>query len=844
MKAFHTIAVPHNDIITKKLTMDVFAADLWDTFQNRGSDEYTDHKIFFKKTHMTTNLKSILNGVQNRLEGKGGDGFQHIETPFGGGKTHALIAMYHYSKQWGAKPVVIVGTAMSPDDTVWGMIEKQLCGKIDKLSGNLAPGREKLREVLSMHKSVLILIDELLPYVSVAAGVKISDTTLATQTITFIQQLSEVISTLDRVCVVASFPASVIEMADKQTADELLQKIRKVSSRKERKITPIDPNDVPNIIRARLFSTLEKNIEEGAEKIISNFVDYCDRESILPSDKTVKQYRDEFRQTYPFLPQIIDVLYHNWGTFPSFQRTRGVLRLLSLLIYSLKDSEKSYITLSDFDLENDEIRRELLEHIGNPIDSVVTKDITDSDSGAKRTDQDISSTYKGLHLGTRAATAIFMCSFSNSGTNGATMNQIKRAASNPEILSSVVGDIVGNFKSKLSYIKNEDERYLFSSEPNLNRLKIDKMDNISDKEIQENEKSLLEANVGKQKIRVKIWPNHPKDVEDSPTLKLVILFEDNTEFCNKILDNKGDTPRIYRNSIFFLCPSEAERIQFIDTLKSKIALEKISSEYKNLNTNQKKYIEDELKKETASLEYQIKKYYRILYIPNINELDKFDMGIPTTGVTIGISDQVFERLILEQEIHEKIGPLVLKNEYLNDQKFANTSSMYKSMLSIKGNRRPVNNSVILSSLEQGVSNGVFGLGELVNSNPICKYFKNQPLIAFTDNEVIIHDSVCSEQIDSEVSSQQSNMKSEVQDIVESKSTRPYSETKFHSLNFGIEIPEGGMNDVLGILRLINEKFNTIYFKINAENGTVTNIDLRKIEEALKQMGIRYDLKLE
>ena len=70
MKAFHTIAVPHNDIITKKLTMDVFAADLWDTFQNRGSDEYTDHKIFFKKTHMTTNLKSILNGVQNRLEMK------------------------------------------------------------------------------------------------------------------------------------------------------------------------------------------------------------------------------------------------------------------------------------------------------------------------------------------------------------------------------------------------------------------------------------------------------------------------------------------------------------------------------------------------------------------------------------------------------------------------------------------------------------------------------------------------------------------------------------------------------------------------------------------------------
>ena len=841
MKPFHVVAVPHNDIITKKITMDVFAADLWDTFQNTGSEEYADSETFFKKTHMTANLQSILNGVQSRLEGNGGDGFQHIETPFGGGKTHALIAMYHNSKQWGAKPVVIVGTTMNHKDTVWGMIEKQLDGKIDKLSGNLAPGREKLKEVLEKHNSVLILIDELLPYVTVAAGVKINDTTLATQTIIFIQQLSEVLSSLKRVCVVASFPASVLEIGDKGVSDILLQKIRKVSSRKERKITPVSPNDIPNIIRARLFSTPEKEIEKNAENIVSTFVDYCERESILPPNKTAKQYHDEFKQTYPFLPQVIDTLYQNWGSFASFQRTRGVLRLLSLLIHSLKNSEKPYIALSDFDLENDEIRRELLEHIGNTFDSVMSKDITDSDSGAKQLNNDTSTSYQGLHLGTRAAISIFMCSFSSAGTNGSTINQIKRDVSNTDILSSIVGDIVGNFKNKLSYIKNEDDRYLFSNEPNLNRIKLDKMENITEKEIQKNEKNLLEENIGTQKIRVRIWPGNPKDIDDSPTLKLVIISEEDSKFCNEVLENKGNNPRIYRNSIFFLCPSESEKIQFVDVLKSMIALEKISLDHNNLNPQQKKDISDELKKEKTLLKYQIKKYYRILYVPNKDGFDQIDMGIPTVGDIRGISDQVYERLITEQQIHEEIGPLVLKNEYLEIQKFAKTSSMYDSMLSIKGNRRPINDTVITTSLNQGVLNGTFGLGELIDNKPSCKYFKTPPLMSFTDNEIIIHDSICTEQMTHEVQKLNLTPNSEPKNI--SNTHVVNTEETIHAINFGFDVPEGKMSDVWGMLRLINEKFNSINFNISATDGNMTKADVEKIHESLKQMNISSNFKL-
>ena len=120
MKAFHTIAVPHRDILDGRLTMDVFAADLWEVSQQRGADEYKDADIFFRKTYLTDGLKNLLAVVEKRLRGTGGDPVIQIQTPFGGGKTHALIAMYHRASGWGAKKVVIVGTALSTEETLWG----------------------------------------------------------------------------------------------------------------------------------------------------------------------------------------------------------------------------------------------------------------------------------------------------------------------------------------------------------------------------------------------------------------------------------------------------------------------------------------------------------------------------------------------------------------------------------------------------------------------------------------------------------------------------------------------------------------------------------------------------
>ena len=82
--------------------MDVFAADLWEVFKDRGVDEYKDQELFFQKTYQTEGLKHLSTIVEKRLQGQGGDPV----TPFGGGKTHALIALYHQAEEWQAKRVV------------------------------------------------------------------------------------------------------------------------------------------------------------------------------------------------------------------------------------------------------------------------------------------------------------------------------------------------------------------------------------------------------------------------------------------------------------------------------------------------------------------------------------------------------------------------------------------------------------------------------------------------------------------------------------------------------------------------------------------------------------------
>ena len=152
MKPFSTIAIPHRDILEGRLTMDVFAANLWEVYKDRAHEDYRDSNIFFRKTYLTEGLKNLLSIAEKRLKGEGRDPIIQLQTPFGGGKTHSLIALYHKAKEWGVNVVVIDGNALdAKETTLWEEMESQLTGNVEKVKGRTSPGSEKLRSLFIAH---------------------------------------------------------------------------------------------------------------------------------------------------------------------------------------------------------------------------------------------------------------------------------------------------------------------------------------------------------------------------------------------------------------------------------------------------------------------------------------------------------------------------------------------------------------------------------------------------------------------------------------------------------------------------------------------------------------------
>lgn len=832
--------------------MSVYAANLYDVYKNRGPEEYRDADTFFRKTHMTANLERILDDIRQNLHDNIGESFLHVETPFGGGKTHSLIAMYHKAKEWKAKVVVLVGTDMDAsdeNDTMWGMIEQQLDGTRTTLKGSIAPSRKRIRQVLERQSQpVLILIDELLEYMVKADGINTGKNTLADQTIAFIQELVEAAATTPSVCIVASFPASHLEMADDERANEILGKINHVAGRVERKITPMEPRDIPSIIRARLFVSSDSEIRAGAEHVITEYVDRAESEDILPRGITVSQYRELFRRSFPFTPNTIDTLYERWGSYPSFQRTRGVLRLLAMVVHTMKTSERPYITLANFDLNNDTIRRELIKHIGNEYDSVMSKDITGEGSGASKIDAEMKGSVAGLCLGTKAAICTFMMSFSGGEVGGATPNQIKMELMSLGLVSSSVVDTVLNmFRTNMFHSMEREGRYLFTNQQNLNRLKHNRMDSINDDTLRDHEYSMLRDRIAKSaaKLSVILWPRSPKDVPETRSVSLCIMDTDDTKQCRAITAKAGSSPRIYRNAILYLCPDKSTQPTLRSILRGMLALESIAGDkHVKLQKEQHKELYRELNAAKERANTVLRQCYRNVYVPVGND-DKFE-SIPLTMWASGdarpLNATVYD-MLRGKEIHETLGPARLKHDYLTRHEFAKTAILYETMLSSPGSLRPISQDVIKRGIIQGVAEKMFGIGHLVEKDIIHDRYDDTSgiKVTFSENEIIIRDLPPATDPDQGESS--GDMKPHSDDTTptdgghekDESTTGDARHDSKNDIDAQIRLSRGRVSEIINVLISLNSKVDTIDITIRTNGGSVSDADVDTIQEACQQM---------
>ena len=647
MQAWFKNVTPHKDIQDGHLDESIFAANLAEVAAGTGREIYTSPEMFFKKTYFTAGLKNIAKRVVQGLNG-GQDADNRVislQTGFGGGKTHTLISLYHLAK-WGKKATksehtkellaatgepkfesahiaVFTNTTNDPAQgrkvdgitikTLWGELAYQLGGKdayeIIRVNDEkqIAP-KGLFKAVLEKCKPALILIDELADYCVSASAVKVEASNLSDQTVSFMQELTEAVSGTDHCVLIATLPASAQELAASPISSQILTALENRITRIGANMKPVEDDEIFEVVRRRLFEDLG-NADE-IEKVISSYsAMYQSLFSEIPSYALKSEYRERLKKSYPFHPELIDMFRLRWASNPFFQRTRGVLRILASIVSDLWQRQNSLtgsqflIHTSDVVLANVEaLTSQIIILNGASWDSVVNADVSGNSSNAFRIDSDVKELGK-FHITQGIAATVLLGTFGSKGQNkGVGIDELKLCMLKPESFNH--NDINGAMDKLeatahyLYYSSTGQKRYWYDTTPNINILINQAKGDIKNADIiAEIIKRVIEKSKAVQLINTLVNPSEDIPEQMKPTLVILspkYLANPNEvngttkPIIEKLATKKGNSERVYRNTMLFLLCSEMGIGKLQDDVKNYLACHKINSEYSSQLNNEQK----------------------------------------------------------------------------------------------------------------------------------------------------------------------------------------------------------------------------------------------------------------
>lgn len=717
------VVTPHDNIKQGRVKQNDFAASLADVLHESGNPDYYDPVRFFNRTFLTAGLRQLAGEVVGRLTGQGdGDAVMQIQTPFGGGKTHTLITLYHlvkngalcfdhpalkdywFERRWKTPPAVPVAAfdgnqfgvgAVEVDpgvsvQTMWGHVAWQLAGKAgyalvrDFDADRVSPDGNDIDKLLTLTKGGLIIIDEVANYVETAAAVPVHDSTLAAQTRTFLQRLTTRAGQHERVIVVATLPRSDGTQTHGTASLQVLQALQELFGRVQKVREPVQGDEVHEIIRRRLFLPFGQDTEDKGTRTkkannrdasINAYVADLKTRPQVPDFAKEHAYAERFKQSYPFHPYLLDVLNRYVGANPKFQRTRGVLRILALVVADLlkKGHNGGLIQASDIDLTNEEIRSELLELVDREFRSALEADIIGE--GANAIDLDKQSpqmTQWRIAAGLATTSFLFTCEAGN-GSRGATLAELHLASARPEIDFGTVPGVVLQMKERFHFINTEGERFRFSTTPNLNRILLDAKNGVDDGQVRERLEAELRKLLSQSPLSPYIWPEGPGDIADSASNKLVLMPPERTFGATSraatqgavldILNKSGSTHRTRRNTLVFLIADESEIALLKERVRSLLAAENVDTnrERHNLSKTQVTQLQTERTNAAKGVRQQLLRAYRHTAWGGSNgdPLKAMDMGQPPATTDQNLTDLVVAFLKEKQKYLEQIASILL-----------------------------------------------------------------------------------------------------------------------------------------------------------------------------------------
>lgn len=579
LKPWREVVFPHPDVASGRYQQAEFAADLWQVHLGEGPDEYRKPQEFFRRTYLTESLKRLLVGGVQRLAGQGGDPVVQLQTNFGGGKTHSMLALYHLlagiqpgelagvdtvlaqagvTQLPAARRVVLVGNKISPGNpitkpdgtvvrTLWGELAYQLGGAAafarlaadDERATN--PG-DVLRELFKQYGPCLILIDEWVAYArqlhdqsDLPAG------SFETQ-FSFAQALTESAKLAGNCLLVISLPASDTSGSPHARADdvevgglrgrEALDRLRNVVGRVESSWRPATAEEGFEIVRRRLFEPLPGSDAFKQRDVTARaFADlYRSQGAEFPPECRDSDYERRIQAAYPIHPEIFDRLYTDWSTLVKFQRTRGVLRLMAAVIHSLweKGDRSPLILPSSIPIDDPRVQFELTRYLSDNWVPIIEKDVDGPNSLPLKMDAEQPNLGK-LSATRRVARTVYLGSAPTTSTahRGLEDRRVKLGCVMPGESPAVFGDALRRLAAGATYLYQDGARVWYATQPTVTKLAEDRAEQFKrdpDKVAQELDKR-LRADLRRMGDfrRLHPLPRSGADVPDDLDARLVVL---------------------------------------------------------------------------------------------------------------------------------------------------------------------------------------------------------------------------------------------------------------------------------------------------------------------------------
>jgi uncharacterized protein len=641
--SWREVVEPHQDVATGEFQQAEFAADLGTVHNGSAPSEYKDPKEFFSRTYLTDGLSSLLVGAAKRLSNTGGDPVVELQTNFGGGKTHSMLALFHMAGGSKAEDLpgldqllsengvtvpsdinraVLVGTSRGPQDvlkleggteirTTWGELAWQLGGKeafsliAENDAKGIAPGSNLLEKVFNKCTPSLILVDEWVAYLRQIYKVDGLPSGSFDANLSFIQSLTEAVKASPGTVLVASLPASQIEVGG-EGGQEALARLKQTFARVESPWRPASQEESYEIVRRRLFKEIPGDKFHHRDNTLKQFTKlYRENSNDFPQGCADEDYRRKFEKAFPIHPELFDQLYTSWGALEKFQRTRGVLRLMAQVIHELwmNNDPSVMIMPGSVAISSARVEPELLHYLDITWQSIIAGDVDGKSSTPYKIDQ-AAPNLNRYSATRRVARTIFMGTAPAQGqeNQGLDDKQINLGVVQPGERPAIFGDALRRLTNQSKFMHSDLGRHWYSMSASLNRVAADRAAQIEEAlvlvEIDKSLSTYINGIADRGHFdAVQVAPGNSSDVPDEAGgVRAVVLGvshphngrdgSDAMTEAKDILMQRGTTPRVYRNMLVFLSAENKQLDNLKDAMRSALAWADIVQEKQRLNLTQ------------------------------------------------------------------------------------------------------------------------------------------------------------------------------------------------------------------------------------------------------------------